>query len=246
MQLVLSTFPGIGLLDAAFEAEGFCVVRGPDLLWGGDIKTFHPPAGRFDGIIGGSPCPAFSRLRHIVEANGYKTAENLIPEYERVVEEAAVDWFVHENAPDSPEPVVPGYAVSSFVLNNRHVGGAQDRKRRFSFGVRGGEPVQLRSFVELSALEPAEYEHAVVSSSRAVPVALLKGGKEKRTRKGDPRRSVGQMLQAQGFPPDLLDHAPFTETAKRKVVSNGVPRYMGRAVARAVREALARSESLAA
>ena len=31
--LVLSLFPGIGLLDMAFEAEGFCVVRGPpDLL----------------------------------------------------------------------------------------------------------------------------------------------------------------------------------------------------------------------
>lgn len=54
--LVLSLFPGIGLLDMAFEAEGFCVVRGPDLLWGGDIKRFHPPAGRFDGVIGGPPC----------------------------------------------------------------------------------------------------------------------------------------------------------------------------------------------
>lgn len=39
--LVLSLFPGIGLLDMAFEAEGFCVVRGPDLLWGGDIRRFH-------------------------------------------------------------------------------------------------------------------------------------------------------------------------------------------------------------
>jgi DNA (cytosine-5)-methyltransferase 1 len=29
--LVLSLFPGIGLLDMAFEEEGFCVVRGPDL-----------------------------------------------------------------------------------------------------------------------------------------------------------------------------------------------------------------------
>jgi site-specific DNA-cytosine methylase len=28
--LVLSLFPGIGLLDMAFEAHGFCVVRGPD------------------------------------------------------------------------------------------------------------------------------------------------------------------------------------------------------------------------
>jgi hypothetical protein len=27
-QLVLSLFPGIGLLDSAFEEEGFCVVPG--------------------------------------------------------------------------------------------------------------------------------------------------------------------------------------------------------------------------
>jgi len=48
--LVLSLFPGIGLLDMAFEEEGFCVVRGPDLLWGGDVRRFHPPAGRVDGV----------------------------------------------------------------------------------------------------------------------------------------------------------------------------------------------------
>ena len=37
--LVLSVFPGIGLLDMAFELEGFCVVRGPDLLWGGERRS---------------------------------------------------------------------------------------------------------------------------------------------------------------------------------------------------------------
>ena len=41
--LVLSLFPGIDLLGMAFEEEGFTVVRGPDLIWGGDIKRFAPP-----------------------------------------------------------------------------------------------------------------------------------------------------------------------------------------------------------
>lgn len=27
--------------DKGFELEGFCVVRGPDLLWGGDVRLFH-------------------------------------------------------------------------------------------------------------------------------------------------------------------------------------------------------------
>lgn len=49
-------------------------MRGPDLLWGGDIHTFHPTHGYFQGIIGGPPCQAFSRLRYFVEYNGYKTA----------------------------------------------------------------------------------------------------------------------------------------------------------------------------
>lgn len=30
MQLVLSLFPGLGLLDMAFEREGFCVVQSRD------------------------------------------------------------------------------------------------------------------------------------------------------------------------------------------------------------------------
>jgi Fe-S-cluster containining protein len=38
--LVLSMFPGIGLLDMAFELEGFFVVRGPDVLWGVDARRF--------------------------------------------------------------------------------------------------------------------------------------------------------------------------------------------------------------
>lgn len=88
--VVLSLFPGIGLLDMAFEAEGFTVVRGPDVLWGGDVHTFHPPAGVFDGVIGGPPCQAFSTLANLVRAKGHEPRfGNLIPEFERCVAEAA-------------------------------------------------------------------------------------------------------------------------------------------------------------
>ena len=40
--LILSIFPGIDLLGHAFEEVGFCVVRGPDLITGGDIRRFKP------------------------------------------------------------------------------------------------------------------------------------------------------------------------------------------------------------
>lgn len=76
--LVLSLFPGIGLLDMAFEQEGFCIVRGPDALWGGDIKRFHPPSGIFAGIIGGPPCQPHSRYAGINRRIGNKIAECLI------------------------------------------------------------------------------------------------------------------------------------------------------------------------
>lgn len=51
--LVLSLFPGIGLLDRGFEAEGFCVVRGPDLLWGGDVvHDPNPNAKEIGKVVG--------------------------------------------------------------------------------------------------------------------------------------------------------------------------------------------------
>ena len=56
-------------------------------LWGGDIRHFHPIAGKFHGVIGGPPCQAWSQLRFIVAANGFETAPDMIPEFERCVAE---------------------------------------------------------------------------------------------------------------------------------------------------------------
>lgn len=53
-----------------------------------------------------------------------------------------------------------------------------------------------------------------------------------------PRRTVGEMLELQGLPPDWLDEAPFTMQAKRKLVGNAVPLPMARAIAKAVKEAI--------
>lgn len=157
--LVLSCFPGIGLLDIAFEREGFTVVRGPDVLWGGDIRRFHPPPGKFDGVIGGPPCQTFSPLANLVRAKGYEPRfGNLIPEFERCVREAAPAWFLMENVGAAPVPVVTGYAVVHFMLDNctldsgEGFGEEQERKRRFSFGVCGDSPCDLRRYIKLAAL----------------------------------------------------------------------------------------------
>lgn len=247
--LILSLFPGIGLLDLAFEEAGFCVVRGPDVLWGGDIRRFHPPTGRFDGVIGGPPCQAFSRLRHIVEYNRAqnperytKIAENLIPEFERVVVEAAPKWFLMENVPEAPIADVDGYHIHSFLLNNRWLGADQNRLRRFSFG-HADRPVNLRKYIDVTLFESPVYEYAVTAAGSTggspVPVRLNGGGKPKRLPKSatGASRSVADYCRLQGLPEDFLDDAPFTAEGKRKVIGNGVPLPMGRALANAILEA---------
>jgi DNA (cytosine-5)-methyltransferase 1 len=248
--LVLSLFPGIGLLVMAFEEAGFCVVRGPDLLWGGDVRRFHPPAGRFDGVIGGPPCQAFSRLRHIVEANGYQTAPNLIPEYERAVLAARPSWFLMENVPAAPEPSVPGYMVRSVMLSDHWVGGETSRLRRFSFGTTEGCSLH----VETLALHRADPEHAALASGggRPVPVALGGSGKLKRSAKSALKNygyktadAFANHLRLQGLPADF-DLPPFTTSAKVKAVGNGVPLAMGRAVAQAVLRAVTPAGEVAA
>lgn len=246
-QLVLSLFPGIGLLDMAFEGQGFSVVRGPDVLWGGDIKRFHAPRDRFDGVIGGPPCKAFSRLRHIVAINHarepekYLPAENLIPEFERVVSEAAPSWFLMENVPDAPVPAIEGYGISSLLLNNRWMIDAtsQNRVRRFSFGVRGIKSVSLQRHIEIAIFEPIEFDYAVTAtgsgSGRSVPVAQNKGGKPKRLpRSRGGSRGEAEYARLQGLPDDFLSEAPFTVAGKRLVIGNGVPLPMGRTIAKAV------------
>lgn len=231
-QLILSLFPGIGLLDMAFEQEGFCVVRGPDLLWGGDIHTFHPVAGRFDGIIGGPPCQAFSRLQYLVKYNGLETAQNLIPEFERCVEEAQPTWFLMENVPNAPLPDVRGYLAHSQVLNNRWYGGVQHRTRRISFGTRDGHNLDVVPDV----FEPIEWAPAVCASGGLKPGTTITRSPKAKQMGYKTRENYKQSIEWQGLPDDFTLPG-FTTAGAIKAVGNGVPLPLGRAIARAVREA---------
>ncbi len=243
--LVLSLFPGIGLLDRAFEEEWpeICLVRGPDLLWGGDVRTFHVPVGKFDGVIGGDPCQAFSPLRHMVAYTHGESAvaDNLLPEYERIVREAQPSWFLRENSPFAPDPMVPGYQVHRLVLNNRWLGEVQNRKRAFWFGTRDGQKLTI----DVALFESPQYERCVIANGakEGAVIRLDRGGRTRPARKQTlpgnlPRRSVQQCCELQGLPPDFLDKAPFTVEGKYRVIGNGVPLPMGRAIARAVKQAL--------
>lgn len=235
---MLSLFGGLGLLDEAFRLEGFTVVRGPDLLWSQDVRDFHPPSGVFGGVIGGPPCQPFSRLRHMVEANGYAPRHaNLIPEYERVVMEAAPEWFVMEEVTAAPLPEVAGYVVRPYVLNNRHFGGEQNRVRRVSFGTRNGRGLAL----EPSLFDAPVWESVVAGDARRTPVAMVRGGRKSNA--DLPPRTLADMLRLQGLLEDWLAESPFTDTAKRQMIGNGVPLPLGRAVARAVSRAMQQTEA---
>lgn len=226
MTLVLSLFPGIGLLDMAFEEEGFCVVRGPDLLWGGDVRKFHPPAGKFDGVIGGPPCQKFSGLNNLAKSQGTVFLD-MIPEFVRCVGEVQPEWFLMENVPGAPLPDCPGYALASYVLNNRWFGEVQHRKRRLSFGTKDGRPLEF----EFAALEHHAFEPAVTAAHAG----------ERRVHNNKPkirRFTPNEAARFQGLPEDFMADAPLTQQGRLKVIAQGVPLAMGRAVARAVREAL--------
>lgn len=235
--LVLSLFRGLGLMDRAFEDEGFCLVAGPDLLWGGDVKRFHVPAGRFDGVIGGPPCQLFSRLIAIVRHNGYREGEDLIPEFERIVAEARPAWFLMENVDTAPVPTVAGYVVDPTILDNRWLGETQSRRHRLSFGTPDGR----RLHYQLAALEAVAYDYRVCASDfrRTHPVKLLAG---RTYRKGAlslrAGRSLAECCELQGLPRDFFAGSPFTLKAAGQMLGNGMPYRMARECARAVREAL--------
>jgi len=251
-QLVLSLFPGIDLLGYAFKREGFCVTQGGDVIFGGDIRDEHYPAGRFDGVIGGPPCQMFSSLADIVRQRGHQPEfGNLIPEFERVISESEPQWFLMENVIAAPRPNIDGYEVHSFLLNNRQCmdengkPATQSRDRRWSFGWRGARRVLQ---IDLAVLQNPVYEHAACGGhsgtlARVDRRRVAKPDSVCEWRRGTncigmnfkTKSAFGELKRLQGLPSEF-DLPPFLVAAKCKAVGNGVPLPMGLAIARAVAE----------
>ncbi len=113
--LLLDVPPGIGLLGMAAEECGYCVVNGPDLLWGKDMRGWHPVKGAFEGVIGGPPCVGESNLAYLNGNHGY----SLAAEFMRIVQEAAPDWWLMEAVIKHSAPYV-------LKLSPRHLGEVQN------------------------------------------------------------------------------------------------------------------------
>lgn len=206
MQLVLSIFPGIDLLGRGFEAEGFSVVRGPDLIWGGDIRAFDVPPYRFDGVIGGSPCQDFSKKRRTPPTGEGVT---MLAEFCRVVSRVQPEWFLLENVPTVPDIVVSGYTVQRFDLNAAECGVPQNRPRHFQYGSWSGRVLVLpRPSIRDASLAPC-----VLGS--------------------DTRRDWSEICRLQGLP-ENFSLPGMSKAARYLAVGNGVPIEMARFIARAV------------
>lgn len=212
MELVLSLFPGIDLFGRAFEAEGYCVVRGPDLLFGQDVREFRPAPGRFDGIIAGSPCQDYSRARRSAPTGA---GDSSIEEFRRVVTQARPPWFLLENVPGAPRVCVDGFEMQYLLLAAHEFGSAQHRLRLFQFGRRDGPGLVLpRTVTRRGILAKC----CVASEGTLVS-----------------RRTFSEFCALQGLP-GSFDLPGWSLAAKYRAVGNGVPLELGRALARAVRD----------
>lgn len=210
--LVLSVFHGADLLGRAFEQAGFCVVRACEWELGFDIRDFHCPANKFDGIVGGSPCQDFSVARRSPPIfDGYGV--EMLKEFERVVAECQPKWFLHENVSRCPDVNVNGYFVQRFYLNARDVGMAQNRRRRFQFGSLDGRLLQIPRVRQ----DGNEKARCCVASEKDAP----------------DKRNFSEFCRLQGLPTDFS--LPLLHIRKQyHVVGNGVPLPMGLAIAKAI------------
>jgi DNA (cytosine-5)-methyltransferase 1 len=214
--LVLSIFPGIGLLDRAFESEGFCVVRGPDLFWGGNIHQFHPPVGKFDGVIGGPPCKGDSKLSRF---NG-DPGVDLRREFARCVRRSKPSWWLMEAVAQHDDLGLGEQFITT--LSPRWLGHEQSRVRHFHSNL------DLRRHVETAALEPVEYAYAVRAANRAGAKGTVKNRMATYT--------WPEMLRLQGLPDDFA--LPLLSArGRQEAIGNGVPIPVGRAIAQAVKKA---------
>jgi DNA (cytosine-5)-methyltransferase 1 len=210
VNLILSLFPGIDLLGMGFEEAGFTVVRGPDPIFGGDIRCFHPPEA-FEGIIGGSPCQDFSKLRR-TPPTGY--GAEMLAEFHRCVTVAKPEWFLLENVPGVPRIEVRGYQVQRIHVRASEFGAAQHRLRILQFGYRDGAPLIL--------------SRPVTKPTASARAALASEGT------GKDRRAWAEFCALQGLvPAPKLDS--FTQAARYRAVGNGVYIPMARAVAMSIR-----------
>ena len=214
-KLVLSLFPGIDLFGMAFAEQGYVIVWGPDLIWGWDIKDFHPPAGVFQGVIGGPPCIGESKLAHL-NREEREVGYSLWDETMRVILEARPSWWVIEAVKKHSAPFV-------LALSPRWLGEKQSRKRYFHSNL------NLHPYINVSLFEHPEYKYVVRAANRASGYGTV--------RRRMASYDLPEACELQGLPRNWNLPA-FKKETQLKVIGNAVPLPMGRAIAKAIKQVL--------
>lgn len=209
--IIISLFPGIDLLGMGFEEEGYTVLRGPDPLFGGDIRRFTIPRGATEGIIGGPPCQDYSKARRGKPSG---IGDVMMGHYHRCVTQAQPDWFLLENVPAAPWMLVDGYHLQRLHVRASEFGAAQHRLRVFQFGYKEGRPLVLPRPVA----RPVATERAAMASEGS----------------SSNRRGWAEFCQLQGLA-TALELDSFTLAGKYEAVGNGVHRAVAIALAKAIR-----------
>lgn len=217
-ELVLSLFPGVGLLDRAFVAAGFCVVQAADKITGGDIRDFVGCLGRFDGIVAGPPCQGFSVAnahRRNPDHHSVRNSRELLQQTCRVISECQPEWFLIENVPCVPDVRIDGYTVQRIPITDLECGGVQLRSRHVQFGSHNGDIIRPKRVNDLTR-----------NRKKGRPSVSV-------TTKTDRWTDFPDLCRRQGLDePIQLDG--WYRTAKFKAVGNGVPLRMGKILAEAV------------
>ena len=167
-------------------------------------------------------CTCFSRACRGNQA----TQGDLIPEFERVVEESRPAWWVMENVPAAPTPRAARWSA---VLDAWESGASQHRRRRFSSNlVLDPNPV------------PPELR-------RPDPLPCVTANEHKGTDRRKAGRVLGRRMTleevnlAMGLPADFSTPCLKIEYSYQ-ARGNGVPLQMGQSIAEAVKVALGMKE----
>lgn len=171
---IVSIFSGVGGIDSGFEKAGFETVFASD-IWDRaceslkenfssseivcdtieniDFKKIKKKHNEIDGLVGGPPCPPFSKSRFyrkekergINDEDGFMTLSN----YFRAVEELSPKFFFFENVHGfifkphksalelvEAESEKLGYKIFHKVINTADFGVAQTRQRFICIGIK--------------------------------------------------------------------------------------------------------------
>lgn len=208
----VSVFSGVEAATVAWEPLGwepvaFCEIdafpsavlaeRFPDVPNLGDItevdwKGFVYENGAVDLVVGGSPCQSFSVAG---KREGLSGASGLMFEYVRCVRELRPRWFVWENVPGAlsseggaafgcllSELDELGYGLAWRVLDAKHFGVPQQRRRVFLVGSLGtGRAAEVLIEPESIAWDSEKGEGAGAGRSAGPERGVDEGCGERRT-----------------------------------------------------------------